>query len=142
MFRLLLAGACALLCVSSASAAEPASLTVHVIQVSPRGGDVRVALYNQANYSVDDADPVMDSVVPAKVPETVTTLHDIKPGIYAIKLFQDFNRNAEFDQNWIGLPIEKYGFSNDARPTFSEPPFEATRFEIKPGQNTITIKLR
>jgi uncharacterized protein (DUF2141 family) len=130
------------LALSSASAAPFATLIVKVEKVSPRGGDVRVALYTRTSYPLDNADPVIDGVVPAKPGETIVTLAGIKPGIYAVKLFQDFNRNGEFDMNWFGLPLEKYGFSNDARPTFSEPSFDATKFELRPGSNTITIHLQ
>jgi uncharacterized protein (DUF2141 family) len=124
------------------AAAPLATLTVKVEKVSPRGGDLRVALYNADNYSRDNADPVVDAVVPAKPGETIVVLKPVKSGIYAIKMFQDANRNGQFDLSWFGLPLEKYGFSNDARPTFSEPPFEATKFELRPGANTITITLQ
>ena len=141
MFRLLLAGL--LVCVFAPAVAMPlATLIVKVEKVSPRGGDVRVALYTRASYPLDNADPVIDGVVPAKPGETIVTLQGIKPGTYAVKLFQDFNRNGEFDMNWLGLPLEKYGFSNDVRPMFSEPPFDATKFELRPGTNTITIHLQ
>ena len=142
MLRFLLAGVFAL-ALGPASAATPlATLTVKVEKVSPRGGNIRVALYTEQTYSDDNAKDVNDAVVPAKTGETIVTLKDIKPGIYAVKLFQDFNRNGEFDMNWIGLPLEKFGFSNDASPTFSEPPFAATKFEVRPGANTITIHLQ
>ena len=126
----------------SASAAPLATLIVKVEKVSPRGGDVRVALYTRNSYPIDNADPVADAVVPAKPGETIVTLTGIKPGTYAVKLFQDFNRNGAFDMNWLGLPLEKYGFSNDARPMFAEPSFDATKFELRPGANTITIHLQ
>jgi uncharacterized protein (DUF2141 family) len=129
----------------SASAAPPQALgvlTIKLEKVSPMGGDVRVALYNEASYSADDADPVIDAVVPAHAGETIVVLKPVKPGVYAVKMFQDFNRNGKFDMNWLGLPIEKYGFSNDARPTFSEPSFDAAKFELRPGANTITITLQ
>jgi uncharacterized protein (DUF2141 family) len=138
---LLLAGL--LVCVSVPAFAVPqATLIVKVEKVSPRGGDVRVALYTRTSYPLDSADPVIDAVVPARPGETIVTLQGIKPGTYAVKLFQDFNRNGEFDMNWLGLPLEKFGFSNDARPMFSEPPFDATKFELRPGTNTITIHLQ
>jgi uncharacterized protein (DUF2141 family) len=129
----------------TASAAPPQALgvlTIKVEKVSPNGGDVRVALYNEANYAINAADPVLDAVVPAHTGETIVVLKPVKPGVYAVKMFQDFNRNGKFDMNWLGLPIEKYGFSNDARPTFSEPSFDSTKFELRPGANTITITLQ
>jgi uncharacterized protein (DUF2141 family) len=141
MYRGLLAGLF-LLATIPASAAPLATLIVKVEKVSPRGGDVRVALYTRTSYPLDNADPVTDAVVPAKPGETIVTLNGIKPGEYAVKLFQDFNRNGRFDMNWLGLPLEKYGFSNDARPTFSEPSFDATKFDLRQGTNTITIRLQ
>ncbi len=141
MFRFLLASLLAFL-FASAAAAPLATLIIKVEKVSPRGGDVRFALYTRTSYPLDSTDPVIDGGVPAKPGETIVTLQGIKPGTYAVKLFQDFNRNGAFDMNWFGLPLEKYGFSNDARPTFSEPPFDATKFELRPGANTITIHLQ
>ena len=79
---------------------------------------------------------------PAGARENIVQRTGIKPGSYAVKLVQDFNRNGEFDQSWIGLPLEKFGFSNDAHPTFSEPPFSATNFELRPGTNTIIVHLQ
>jgi uncharacterized protein (DUF2141 family) len=123
-------------------AAALATLTITVEKVSPRGGDLRVALYNEQTYSDESAEPVTGAIVPARPGETVIMLPPVKPGTYAVKLFQDFNRNGRFDMNWIGWPLEKYGFSNDASPALEEPPFEATKFELRPGANTITIHMQ
>ncbi|HUO88453.1 MAG TPA: DUF2141 domain-containing protein [Rhizomicrobium sp.] len=143
MLRAFLAAALALAFAPGASAAPAsATLIIKVQKVSPRGGDIRVALYTEANYGGENGQPVRDAVVPAKPGETIVTLSDVGPGVYAVKLFQDFNRNGIFDMSWYGLPLEKFGFSNDARPTFTEPPFAATRFELRPGTNTITIRLQ
>ena len=139
MLRTFLAGLLAF-ALSPACAAPLSTLIVKVEKVSPRGGNVRVALYDAQTYP-GDHDPVADKVVPAVTGETIVTLEKLKPGIYAVKMFQDYNKNGEFDMSWIGLPLEKYGFSNDASPTFSEPSFDATRFELEPGANTITIHL-
>jgi uncharacterized protein (DUF2141 family) len=130
------------LIVAPAWAGQLASLTVKVERVSPRGGDVRLALYDQASWPNDDADPVADLVVPATAPETIATFKGVKPGVYGLKLFQDENRNGRFDFNWLGLPAERYGFSNDAHPFFSEPGFSRARFKLSAGANTITVHLQ
>lgn len=131
------------MCCAPVRAAEAwASLTIRVLDVSPRGGDMHAALYDRASYPNDDADPVKDAVVPAKMPETVLTMTGLVPGTYAVKVFQDFNRNGKFDMTWLGIPIEKYGFSNDARPIFADPDFERAKFDLSPGANTIIIHLR
>ena len=142
MFRLLLAGFLAAVPLAARAAPPAAVLVIKVEKVSPRGGDIRAAVYTRATYPNDGADPVADAVVPARPGETIVTMSGIKPGEYAVKLFQDFNRNGQFDMNWIGYPLEKYGFSNDARPGLSEPPFDATKFELRPGATTIVIHLQ
>ena len=103
---------------------------------------MRVALYDRASWPNDDAKPVIDGVVPAQTGETIVTVRDVPPGTYGLKAFQDYNRNGEFDTTWLGLPAEKYGFSNDARVVFSEPDFDAAKFTLSPGANTITIHLK
>jgi uncharacterized protein (DUF2141 family) len=121
---------------------ETAALIVKVEKVSPRGGDIRLALYDANSWPNDAADPVIDAVVPARPSETIVVLKGLRPGTYGAKLFQDANRNGKFDMNWLGLPEEKYGFSNDARPLFSEPGFDAAKFELLPGANTIIVHLQ
>ena len=116
-------------------AAQATTLTVTIENIDPKGGELRVALY-------DEAVPIFDSVVPAVAPQTVVTMSDVKPGVYGIKMFQDVNRNGKFDQNFIGLPLERYGFSRDARPFLSEPGFDRTKFTIHDGENAITIHLQ
>jgi uncharacterized protein (DUF2141 family) len=140
VFRILLAGLLAL--VTLPACAQPmATLTVKVEKVTP-GGNIRLALFTEQTYDDDKAKDVPDAVVPAKAGETIITLTDIKPGIYAIKLFQDSNSNGKFDLSLIGLPLESYGFSNDIRPFLTAPPFSRTKFEVRPGANTITIHLQ
>jgi len=125
-----------------ASHALAATLIVKVESVSPRGGNLRVALYDRTSYAGHDADPVADRVVNAEAPETIVELDGVAPGTYAVKMFQDINRNGRFDTNVIGLPGEPFGFSNDARPLFDQPSFDAAKFTIGTGTRTITIRLR
>lgn len=127
---------------AQAPAPQTATLTVKVESVDARGGDMRVALYTQATWDDDKSTPVVDGVVPAVTPETIVVLRNIAPGTYGLKAFQDFNRNGEFDFTALHLPAEKYGFSNDARPFFSDPGFDRAKFTLHAGDNTITIHMQ
>ena len=119
-----------------------AHLTVTVENVSPKGGDLRLSLYDKAHYDGRDGKAVVDMVVPAQSPRTDVVLPPVPPGIYAIKMFQDYNKNGEFDFTWLGLPAEGYGFSNNAKPIFSEPGFDKTQFTLPAGNQTQTIRLQ
>lgn len=122
--------------------ATAASLVVRVKDIDPKGGTLRLSLYDEFSWSAATDEPIASANVPAVTPETIVTLSDIKPGVYGIKLFQDFNNNGKFDQNFIGLPLERYGFSRDARPFLSTPSFQNTKFQVVEGENKITIKLQ
>lgn len=52
----------------------------------------------------------------------------------ALTVYQDANANGRLDKNAFGMPIEPYGFSNDATGNFGPPRFEGARFQWVPGQ--------
>ena len=119
-----------------------ATLVIHVQGVSPKGGILRLGLYDEASYPDDDSKPVASADVPAQAGQTTVTLSGIPPGTYAIQAFQDFNANGKMDSSWIGLPQEPYGFSRDARPVLSKPGFDKTRFKVQDGMNVQTLRLQ
>lgn len=63
--------------------------------------------------------------------QCVITLDSLQPGKYSFKYFHDENNNNEMDTNWIGIPKEGMGFSNNAKGKFGPPDFEDTVFEVK-----------
>ena len=125
----------------SLSAAFAATLIVRVEAVSPKGGTLRVALYDRSSYDGHDSDPVADKVVNAIAPETTVEFANLPAGTYAIKMFQDINRNGAFDMDF-GLPAEPFGFSNNAHPLFDQPSFDSTKFTVKDGRQMISIRLQ
>lgn len=141
----MLAVACVIFLASAAARADDkAVLTVKVEHIAPRGGNLRLALYDEKSFAADDAPTIADRVVSATPPVQMVTFDGVPPGTYAIKMFQDANRNGKFDFNWLGLPYERYGFSSNARPDWmhlSPPEFKAAKIELKPGANTTEIWL-
>lgn len=66
---------------------------------------------------------------------------DIPPGTYAMVVVHDENMNGKLDTNWVGLPTEGYGFSNDAPATFGAPSFEAASFQYDGQSVEMTMTL-
>jgi uncharacterized protein (DUF2141 family) len=123
-------------------AASAATLTVKVQNIDKKGGVLRLSLYDEASWSNNESVPIASADVPAVAPETVVRLSNLKPGVYGVKTYQDANRNGEFDQNWLGWPLERYGFSRDARPFLSAPGFDRTEVTLSDGENAIVIHLQ
>lgn len=66
---------------------------------------------------------------------------DIPPGTYALAVIHDENMDGKLGTNWLGVPREGYGFSNDAKASMGAPSFENASFPYD-GQNLdLTIRL-
>lgn len=62
---------------------------------------------------------------------------------YAVVIYHDADGDGDWDRSPAGMPVEGYGFSNDAPTKFGAPAFDAVRFGVKPvGETTIRIKVR
>ena len=66
---------------------------------------------------------------------------NLPEGTYAIALFVDANENLKIDKNFLGIPKEQYGFSNNAMGKLSGPSFEQAKFQVK-GTAAQNIKLK
>jgi len=57
-----------------------------------------------------------------------------RPGVYALALYHDENRDGRFDRTGLGLPAEGYGFSNNPATLAGLPQFRSVRLNVaKPG---------
>ena len=66
---------------------------------------------------------------------------NLPEGTYAIALFIDANENLKIDKNFLGIPKEQFGFSNNVMGTLSGPSFEQAKFQVK-GKAVQNIKLK
>jgi uncharacterized protein (DUF2141 family) len=56
-------------------------------------------------------------------------------------LYNDENMNGKLDTNWLGIPKEGYGFSNDEKALLDAPSFSAASFQYDGGTLDLTISL-
>jgi len=122
-----------------ARAADTGSLTVTVLNVSDAGGQLRVGVYDEAGFKDKHGTPVAGRQVLARPGTMTVTIENIAPGIYAVKMFQDVNRNGFFD--FSSRMVEPYGLSNDPAVTAGLPNFDDAKFPVAAGANAITITL-
>jgi uncharacterized protein (DUF2141 family) len=63
-------------------------------------------------------------------------------GAYSIKVFHDENGNSRLDTSFLGKPVERYGFSNNADGCFGPPPFSSTVFALESPMMKISIAVQ
>jgi uncharacterized protein (DUF2141 family) len=66
---------------------------------------------------------------------------NLSSGNYAVAVFHDRNCNGVLDTNFFGIPTEEYGFSNNARSTFSAPSFSAASVSVT-SNKSISISVQ
>lgn len=124
-----------------AEQASAAELAVQVVGLRSTAGDVHIAVYDSA----DDFPKRGRFVATAQIPTDgdMATWHfaGLAPGRYAIAVYHDENSNDSFDKGFLGLPLEDFGFSNDA-PVFLGPPsFEDAAVKLSESSEKVVIRL-
>jgi uncharacterized protein (DUF2141 family) len=70
---------------------------------------------------------------------SMVTFHNLPPGKYAVRMYHDENNNGKMDANMMGIPTEKYGFSNNVTGIMGTPPeFSKMLFDLN-KTTTLTI---
>ena len=100
-----------------------------------------MGLYNNsASFPKPDLEFMVISIL-ADSSVVTFTISDLPVGEYAIALYHDINSDKICNKNWIGIPTESYGFSNNVRVIFSSPSFEKTKFSLNEDL-AINVKLK
>ena len=60
---------------------------------------------------------------------------DLPAGRFAVAIIHDENDNGELDRNFVGIPTEGYGFSQDAAANFGPPSFDKAAVEVPAGSD-------
>lgn len=104
-------------------------------------GDVRIGLFVAEGW-LDDRRTVGYAVGKAAPPSVRLVIPNVPPGTYGIAGYHDENGNGKHDTNFLGLPLEGYGFSRDAPVRLAPPAFDDARFEVPPEGAAVTLRMR
>ena len=68
-------------------------------------------------------------------------IDSLKYDSYAISIVHDEDGNGEMNTNFLGMPKEGVGVSNNAKGSFGPPKFKDAKFDFTSDFNTISIKI-
>jgi uncharacterized protein (DUF2141 family) len=132
---LCLAVACAL-----APPANAANVKVTVDGVPNNRGMVHVDVCTEATFLGEDCPYA--GAAPARRGVVTVTVHDVPPGRYAAVGYHDANANRDLDVNALGMPTERYGFSNDPPMLMGPPLFKDSAFDVAEKDVAMKIHLK
>ena len=118
------------------------TIKVDVVGLHNNDGEVYCALYSSADGFPDGfAKAAKTTTAKITNEQAVCEFPAVTPGEYAISVYQDENSNGKLDRNFMGMPKEGVGASNDAKGSFGPPKFADARFSYKGGPQELTIHL-
>lgn len=118
---------------------QKARLIVKIKGLKNDNGTVKVALCNSSENYQDDRSPFKAEIIGIKNNVAIAVFDNIPAGNYAVKAFHDENNNDDFDTNFLGIPKEDYGFSNNVRGLFGPPSWDAAKFQLNRADQVIEI---
>jgi uncharacterized protein (DUF2141 family) len=138
-----LVGGCLFLMTSSfmQQPEKTARLTIEFKGMTSSSGKIYVALYRQGDAFPSFSGRFKGVLVDADQKPLQVVFNRIPADTYAVATFHDENNNGIMDKNVFGVPSEIYGFSNNARKTFSAPTFSDAAFGLE-SERKLSIHLK
>ena len=115
-------------------------LTVEINNINKIKGSVKVAVFNTDKNFLEKDSAIRNYSLNVDSSSKKIVIDDLPKGVYAIAIYHDVNSDDVCNLNFIGIPKEPYGFSNNFRPKFSAPKFADCKISLVKNQ-TINIKL-
>jgi uncharacterized protein (DUF2141 family) len=126
--------------VAQKASASRGTINADVVKLRNNHGQVVCTLFtpsdkfpNQSHRGMTQEAPIVDN-------HAICRFRNVPYGDYAIVAFQDEYGDGEFRQNWMGLPEEGYGFSDNPS-AWKKPTFNDAKFTVDKPVVNLTINL-
>lgn len=118
------------------------TIIIELDKIENQKGSIQISLYNNEDGFPDDYKKAFFYKTYPITPElNKITIEDIPYGTYALAILHDENDNFKLDTNFLGIPKEGYGFSNNVKGMFGPPSFNRAKFEMNENESFHLIKL-
>lgn len=123
----------------SAQSPTKNDITVVITNFNSNDGKAFVALYNSEDSFLRKG--IRNEVRDIENKSCTLVFKNLPNGIYAISMFHDENDNGKMDTNFMKIPKEDYGCSNNAKGVMGPPKWRDAKFEVKNTSVTQNIKI-
>jgi uncharacterized protein (DUF2141 family) len=130
------------LALSAAGASGAAEIVVRINGLSEPLGQVGCSLFASAAGFPMDTSTARSLWQVADAKGVTCRFADVPDGTYAVSIGHDLNGNKRVDTNFVGLPTEQWGVSNNARPTLRAPRFDEAAFKVAADAKEVVIDIK
>ena len=105
-------------------------------------GQVAISIHNgEEGYPGGEETMVQAKYVTIKEGKAFAEFDNLPFGEYGVSAYHDENKNEELDANWIGIPKEGVGASNNAKGKMGPPKYEDAKFDFIEGGQKIQFDM-
>ncbi|MEZ7894033.1 MAG: DUF2141 domain-containing protein [Polaribacter sp.] len=108
---------------------ETFTLTVNISGLNSSDGNLLVGIYNKKESFLKK--PIKSTIIKIENKKALVLFRNLPKGIYAVSFVHDENDNKKMDTNFIGIPTEDYGCSNNATGFMGPPKYKDAQFVLQ-----------
>ena len=119
------------------------SVAVTVNKVRPGKGVLLITLVNKEQFLMRRKlkKPLMKALVKPLGKSVQYEFKDVAPGDYAVQVLQDFDEDGYMTDNWLGIPKEPWGMSNNPPVGLGGPKWERAKFTVSESPEVVKVSL-
>lgn len=130
-------------CLLQAVQAQTNECTVQIIGIKSNSGKCLVSLFkDKKGFPTDFKYAISSTTATIKDSKCTAVFKNLMAGEYAVAVVHDENDNGKLDTNFLGIPKEGIGTSNNAKSTIGPPSYEDSSFQISNKINSISITIK
>lgn len=115
---------------------------VHITGMEHQKGKLALALHApDGGFPKSYEKATVSRAVPIDGERVTVVFEGVPFGRYALAILHDEDGDLTMDTNFIGMPSEGVGMSNNPRPRFRMPRFDEAAFELKSAVHELTVEM-
>jgi uncharacterized protein (DUF2141 family) len=120
---------------------EGALLRIRVVDARSTRGQMIFGVFNQpAGFPSVKEKSINWQIKPAT--DSLVFECRLPPGKYSASVLHDENNSHDMDKNFIGIPKEGYGVTNNPKPRRRAATFREAQFDVPPESAELTISMQ
>jgi uncharacterized protein (DUF2141 family) len=117
------------------------NLSIHVSLLKAIPSVLNITIYGTNNEFPSTSDYLKTYKFKINSSKYTAVLKGVKYGSYAIAMYQDENNSGQINKNVLGVPTERYGFSQNYMPKIKAPSFDNCKFIFSKKSSAISVQM-
>ncbi len=129
-------------CLSQAQPPQASLIHVEIDGLRNDKGQIMCALFSSAaDFPKKGDNAIAHAKSSISQGRAICEFSGVAPGRYAVSVFHDENSNGKMDTNFVGIPREGVGASNNARGHLGPPKFDDAAFRYPGGRLDLAVTI-